>query len=355
MTQSPTGDYGKPTTGMRQLGTSLEPDTLVLGVERTPTELFFVCSASDAPQIETDDWRLKISGDAIEREITIDHAELLAMPQRSVDAWLECAGNGRAMFSVAAGHTASSAMEDTAWTLGAMGMATWTGVPLRDVLELAGIGEAAAWVGVQGADVDNTEGEAAAMCLPLEKALDDDTLLAITMNDEPLLPAHGYPVRLLVPGWVGAYSVKWLRRIEVSTAWVPSWRADVYYRRRLADGTDLGPATSHPVKSCLALDWPAALAAGNQVIRGYARCGDHRVARVEVSIDTGPWFDVPIVADLGRWGWYPFEFAWNAGPGEHHIRTRAWDSDGNGQPESIDYCPNTILWNAVTAHPVVVG
>jgi len=346
---------GKDLTGMRLVKSSLEPTTMDLGIERTPTDLFFVCSGCEAPTIAANEWQLAIAGDAVAAPVTIDYTTLRALPHRRVESWLECAGNGRAMFELAGGYPRPTAAEDTAWTLGAMGMASWVGVSLRDVFELAGVTDAAAWIGVEGADDDHDEGEAGAMCLPIDKALDADTILAFSMNDADLLPAHGYPVRLLVPGWVGAYSIKWLRRLEVSTTWVSSWRADVYYRRRLADGTDLGPATVHPIKSCLALKWPAELASGSQIIRGYARCGHSPVERVEISIDSGHWFDAGLIGGRGGWDWQPFEFEWAPTPGGHEIRSRAWAVDGATQPDTIDYHPNTILWNAVTAHPIRVS
>lgn len=325
-----------------------------LGIERTPLDRFFVCSGSDAPVIDAAAWKLAIDGDAVGESVTLDWAMLHALPQRTLDAWLECAGNGRQMFALAGGHSVSSEIIDTPWTLGGMGMAQWTGVSLRDVLALAGIDDAAQWVGVFGGDHDNVEGESAGMCLPLAKALDPDTIIATTMNDEPLNAAHGHPARLVVPGWVAAYSIKWIERIDVSRQWVPTWRGDVYYRRRTPEGADLGPATTHPIKSCLALDWPAEISAGVQKLRGYARCGDHQVARVEVSVDGGAWVEATMVGQLGRWGWQPFEFEWQATSGTHHVRTRAWDAAGNTQPDTIQSNPNTILWNAVTAHPITV-
>lgn len=325
-----------------------------LGVDRTPTDRFFVCSGSAAPIIDRDKWKLTVGGDAVAAAVELSFEDLQSLPRRRLDAWLECAGNGRAMYSLAGGHEPSPATVDTAWVLGGMGMASWTGVAVRDVLALAGIGPDAAWVSAVGGDLDNVEGEPAGMCMPLTKALDPDTLIATTMNDEPLLPAHGAPVRLLVPGWVGAYSVKWLASLEVSASWVPSWRADVYYRLRTPDGVDLGPATAHPIKSCLALDWPADLSVGPQRIGGYARSGGELIDCVEVSVDDGPWFEAPLSSEPGRWGWRPFAFDWDAEPGAHQIRSRAWDVSGATQPESMAYHPNTILWNAVTPHPVMV-
>lgn len=355
MGAAPQVDYGKPDDGMRRHTTSLEPATMDLGAERTPVDRFFVCSGSDAPRQSIDGWKLTIGGDAAASEMTIDWDMLQSLPQRELGAWLECAGNGRQMFALAGGHPVSPEVIDTPWTLGGMGMAQWTGVALRDVLDLAGVSPDAAWIGAVGADHDNVEGEPAAMCLPLAKALDVDTIIAVSMNDEPLVAAHGHPARLIVPGWVAAYSIKWLSKLVISASWVPSWRADVYYRLRTPTGDDLGPATAHPVKSCLALDWPATMAPGPSELRGYARCGTSEIDRVEFSVDGGPWAEAKPTRSLGRWGWQPFTCAWVAEPGEHEIRTRAWNRAGETQPDTNDAHPNTILWNAVTRHPIVVS
>lgn len=355
--KSPTipNDFGKPSRGFKDLGTSLEPNSLELGVDETPVGRFFVCSGCPAPNIDPETWRISIDGAAVSTAIELSIADLHALPQHTVHSWLECAGNGRAMYALAGGYEEARELADTGWTLGGMGIASWTGPRLRDVLALAGIEDSAAWVGPEGADDDHAEGEAARMSLPLDKALHDDTLVALTMNGEPLVRAHGAPARMLVPGWIGAYSVKWLRRIEVAPAWIPSWRADVYYVHRKPDGTKLGPATAHPLKSCLALPWPAELPSGPQTLRGYARCGTSVVERVEWSLDDGAWHEAVIEDIPGEWTWYPFSFELDLAPGRHQIRTRAWDANGATQPTHKDFHPNTILWNAVTRHPVVAG
>ncbi len=352
--------FGKPADHMRNIGTSLEPATMDLGVAQTPVEQFFVCSGSPAPRIDPEQWHLRLFGDAATTPVEITWEQLDALPTTTVHSWLECAGNGRAMYELAGGYIPAPTAQDTPWILGAMGMATWSGPTLSSVLELAGIGDNAQWIGPCGLDVDNDEGEAAAMCLPIDKALRPDTIVATAMNGQPLVGAHGAPARLVVPGWVGAYWVKWLDSIEISTDWIPSWRADVYYRRRLADGTDLGPATAHPIKSCLALPWPATFQVDGESleIRGYARCGVNPVARVEYSIDDGPWRNADLdhieASAESLWVWQPFNFRWSAEPGAHQIRTRAYDTEGNTQPDHLDFHPNTVLWNAVTRHPVTV-
>lgn len=352
---SPGHRHGKPTDGFRQLKLSLEPETMDLGIDTTPVTQFFVCSAGAAPLIDPDLWRLRIDGDAVTDTVELGLADLGSLDQHTETAWLECAGNGRRLYEFVDGHQPSGVDADTPWTLGAMAIGEWRGPRLGDVLDAAGLTSDAAWIAPTGADHDNTEGESIRMCMPLGKAVDPDTIVATQLNGEPLPDAHGNPARLIVPGWVGAYSVKWLERLEVSAQWIPSWRADVYYRLRSPDGTDLGPATTHPIKSSLALEWGAQLMAGPHRLTGYARSGEAPVERVEYSVDDGPWAAATLLPRRGRWGWQAFSLDWEAVPGDHQIRTRAWDDRGICQPDSVPYNPSTILWNAVTPHPVHVA
>jgi len=333
---------------------SLEPKTMDLGLDQTGIDRFFVCSVADAPEFDAATWSMTIDGPAAASPTEASLDDLRALPQHDLGAWLECAGNGRRLFELVDGHTAPPIDADTQWTLGAMGMASWRGPRLRDVLALASPTAAMAWVAPSGVDDDNIEDEAPKMCMPADKALHPDTIVALEMNGEPLTAEHGAPARVVVPGWIGAYSVKWLGRIELSDVWVPSWRADVYYQHRLPDGTALGPATAHPVKSCLALDWDAPLQTGTQEIVGYARVPGQPIGSVEWSVDGGDWQRAELVGPNDDWSWSPFRFEWVATPGRHEIRTRATAADGTTQPESMPYHPNTILWNAVTPHPVIV-
>ena len=345
--------FGKPQSGFRVHKRSLEPTTMALGVDATPIDRFFVCNVGDAVAVDAAAWVLSVGGDGAGRSLTLTIDDLRALPQHALDAWLECAGNGRRLFELVDGHVPSKLEADTQWTLGAMGMASWRGPRLADVLAGAEPSDAAAWVSPQGLDHHNVEGEPPRMCLPLDKAIDPDTILALEMNGAPLTIAHGAPVRLVVPGWIGAYSMKWIERIDITAGWVPSWRGDVYYRRREPDGTDLGPATTHPVKSSVALEWGESVPAGPVDLVGYARSGAGPITRVEWSVDEGPWQEAELVDLPGRWSWTPFRVRVDLAAGEHEIRTRATDSTGATQPDSVPYNPSTILWNAVTPHPLV--
>src|SRR5215510_5753134 len=177
----------------------------------TPTRLFFVRNHFDIPQIDAASWRLSVGG-CVARPLELTWNELNDMPQRTLLATLECAGNGRSFLA--------QKVPGVQWSAGAVAHAEWSGVPLRDVLELAGVDENAVEIVFEGADVgtesDHPEPMHFARGLPPAKAMHRDTLLALRMNGEPLTPSHGFPLRLLVPGWYGVASVKWLTRIEAS-------------------------------------------------------------------------------------------------------------------------------------------
>jgi DMSO/TMAO reductase YedYZ molybdopterin-dependent catalytic subunit len=347
--------YGKDTSGFTRLKTSLEPIVADLGIEQTPVERFFVCSGSAVPDPDATTWTMTIDGDAASSPVQVGFDDLTSLASHVVDAWLECAGNGRMMYDYVGGYPRSEDALDTRWTLGAMGMARWEGPRLSDAIKLATPTSEFRWLSPMGLDFDNEDGEPARMCIPAVKALDPDTIVALSMNGEPLLPAHGAPARLIVPGWVGAYSVKWLGRLELSSSWVNSFRADEYYQLRAPDGTKLGPATTHPIKSGLGLVWNAHMNPGPQIVRGYARATEAPIEAVEWSEDGGRWQQAELIRLNSKWGWTPFQFQWNATPGDHTLSTRATDSNGQTQPETMPFNPHTILWNAITPHPVRVG
>ncbi|KEZ78074.1 sulfite oxidase [Salinisphaera hydrothermalis] len=317
----------------------------------TPTDRFYVRNHDATPHIERDDWRLEITGDGVERSITLDYAALSELPRVSRIRAIECAGNARRFFAERFGHEAGGAQ----WHTGAIGVAEWSGVRLRDVLDLAGVTGHAVDVLPEGLDAGRF-----ARPLPIAKAMADDTLVALAMNGEPLPPDHGFPARLVVSGWLGAASVKWLGRIEVAcsprhTHWNTADYTLAGPRWPVEPPADGVPVTVMPVMSVVELDWPARLAAGRQVIRGRAFSGEARVARVEYTIDDSPWRD----ADLGEpniaAAWVCWSFAWTATPGEHMIRVRATDEHGQCQPDAVPWNDHGVLFNAVVAHPVIVA
>ena len=336
---------------------TIEPLVGDLGGGITPVERFFVCTTTETQHVDRDGWTLTVDGDAAGAARTFTITDLTELDTHVVPAWLECAGNGRQLFEIVDGHPSGGGDGfDTQWMLGAMGQAVWSGVRLRDVLDLVGVDPSATVVGTHGPDPDGETLEGVddhvAMNLPIDKALDPDTIIATHMNGEPLPAEHGAPARLVVPGWIGTYWVKWLERLEVSSHPVRTWRGEEYYVHRTPDGVKGEPVTAHPVKSTLALPWEAELAEGPRTFRGYARSGSAEITKVEVAVDDGPWFAVAMTPTYGRWAWSLFEFQADLEPGDHVIRTRAHDATGAMQPDSQPYHPNTILWHTVTPHPI---
>ena len=249
------------------------------------------------------------------------------------------------------------------WGLGGVGMAEWRGVSAtRCPCVLAQIKPEAVHVCPVGLDVDGEEGGAKAP-LPVEKAMDPDTLLALEMNGETLPPDHGFPVRVITPGWVGTYSIKWVGSIQVTTEkqWVqrnttsyvlmgPQWPPEKYAP---ADGA---PVTQQTLKSSLTLEWPARLNCGPQTIRGFARSPDARIARIGWSADAGDsWRDAKLIEPIRRYGWVRFELEWDAPVGEHVLMTKAVDEAGRTQPETLPFNAGGYLFNMIHPHPVIVS
>ena len=210
------GGYVKVEAGFERIGGALEPRFERQKTYFTPNEDFFVCHSDPTPRLDTATWRLELLGDGLERPRTLTFDYLAGLPRHTVDCVLECAGNHRTLFESVMGEDLSRRADVTItrWHLGGVGMARWGGVRLADVLALAGVKDAAAHVMPVGLDITREEDEdGVRVPLPRDKALDPDTIIAFTMNGQPLPPDHGFPARLIVPGWVGTYSIKWLGRI----------------------------------------------------------------------------------------------------------------------------------------------
>jgi DMSO/TMAO reductase YedYZ molybdopterin-dependent catalytic subunit len=346
--------YGKDVSGYRRVGSGLEALSIPDPFVTTPTAQFFVYSAGHHVDVDAPSWSLRLRGE-VDAEVSVGLEQLRSLPQHEVTSWLECAGNGRRLFIEAAGYDIPDRNMQTPWMLGGLGLAHWSGPRLRDVLDLAGVSTAAKWIAPCGLDDDTAEPEPPRMCLPIDKALDDDTIIALVMNGEPLPTAHGAPARLLVPGWIGAYSMKWIDEIQVSNEWVSSWRSDEFYVLRDAAGTMIGPATTHPVKSNLAMNYPATLDAGAQLLAGVARSGEAPITNVVWRIDGGEWRPAELGEVAARWAWTPFTIDVDLTSGEHIIETRATDGAGNVQPAIQPPHPNGVLWHAITPHPITAN
>jgi sulfite oxidase len=310
----------------------------------TANDAFYVRGHGAVPEVDPSAWRLRVDG-FVERELELSLTTMReAFRERELTATLQCAGNRRA------GLIAIRDIPGEApWGPGATGTATWTGVALADVLALAGPLPHATYVGFEGADLcaEAKPVERFGGSIPLDKARRPEVLLAWAMNGEPLPPVHGAPLRVVVPGYIGARSVKWLERVEVRSGPWPGYFQHVVYRLLPEDGTP-GPGAGMPL-GVVALNSdvlsPAdgeSVAAGPVEVRGYAFAGGERhVDRVDVSIDGGKtWSQAELLEDLGPWAWRHWRTMVDLVPGEHEILVRAWDSSAATQPED-----EAGLWN----------
>lgn len=322
----------------------------------TPRHLFFVRNNSDSVDLDTSNWRLSIDGDAIAQPLGLSYDRIRNLPSRTVVSYLECAGNHRAMFDIVKGQAAKG----TQWMTGGIGNGEWTGVSLRDVLTLAGITDDAISVLVIGQDTDSPEGGFRRV-IPVDKAMHPDTLLAYALNGDALPKDHGYPVRALLPGWVGSSSIKWVSRIIVSSErlWTRNNTTsyvligDEYPPEGEADGEAI---TTQTIKSALALPWPAKLPVGLHRIHGYAHSPADSIKSVEWSDNSGnSWQQATVLEPQVQYSWVRFEFAWNAQRGEHTIMTRATDAQGNTQLDAIPFNEKGYLFNQPLPHPITVS
>jgi DMSO/TMAO reductase YedYZ molybdopterin-dependent catalytic subunit/mono/diheme cytochrome c family protein len=326
----------------------LETPVALLDSFLTPAPSFFVRSHMSVPQVEEATWTLAIEGE-IATPAAISIAELKRMPRATVTATMECAGNGRAFFA--------PPVAGIQWRRGAVGTARWTGVRLVDLLKRAGVRESATHVWMSGADRPMGTQPAFVRQLPMGKAMHPDTLIAYAMNDGAIPLLNGAPLRLIVPGWEGAYSLKWLNRLTVARDEHDGfWVANAYRvpRTPVAPGSVVSARETAPlqglvVKSLITRPLDGALVApGTTMIAGYAWAGEDRIARVEISIDDGvSWKAARLTGQQIRYAWRRFEYAADLVDGSAHtIRSRATDARGDMQPLAPAWNPSGYLWNA---------
>lgn len=312
----------------RNYGLPLE----ALRYDVTPTGLHYLLSHFDIPALDEQAWRLAVTG-RVGRALTLSLDEIKALPAKTLRVTLECAGNGRAGM---APHYASMP-----WLHEGTGTAEWTGTPLKNVLEQAGLRDDATEISFLGADrgFDRGVEHAFGRSLKPVHALDDDVLLVYAMNGAPLLPQHGAPMRLIVPGWYGMASVKWLVGIEALDRPFDGYQQVVGYHYR-ANADDPGtPVTHIQVRSLIEPpgipDWytrQRLVDAGRVELHGRAWSGAGvPVTRVEVGID-GTWHAASLESSPHRYAWRRWTLMWDAAAGEHELCARATDANGGVQP-----------------------
>jgi sulfite oxidase len=323
----------------------------------TPNDVFFVRQHLPRPTIEEGDFRLSING-RVSREIQLSVADLRKLPQYTVPAVLECTGNGRGFFR--------PRVAGAQWGRGAIGNAEWSGPRLLDVLKLAGAEtQAAAFVTANGADVGIAKTPDFIRSLPMRKAVDPNTLLSLNMNGEPLSPLHGFPLRLVVPGWNGASWVKWVTSLSVTNERDQGFYMNPAYRfpkHPVPPGTAANPADLEVIEAMPVKSYITGHADGDKIplstttLRGIAWAGEERITKVEVSTDSGvSWSEAQLSAKALPFTWRLWTIDWKpAAPGYYTILSRATDSARRVQPIIPVWNPSGYLFNAVDRIGVIV-
>ena len=319
----------------------------------TPTGLHYLVAHWDIPSIDTASWRLTAGGQ-VRRPLELTLEEIRARPRRTLSVTLECAGNGRGWLT--------PRPISLPWLGEAIGTAEWTGTPLRGLLEDIGLDAGAVEVVFRAADrgIQGDEEQSYARSLPLSEATRPEVLLAYEMNGRPLEPQHGFPLRLIVPGWYGMTSVKWLTAIEVVTKPFEGFQQAIAYRYQ-RDADDPGKPVSRARVRALMI--PPGIPdffsrrryvdPGRVTLSGRAWSGRGPIERVEVAVD-GEWSDATLAMPIGEFAWRGWSFDWTATTGEHELACRAADAAGNVQPLDPPWNYQGMGNNVVQRIPVVV-
>lgn len=328
----------------------------------TPTKRHFVRNNALVPDRarnrDPQGWVLKIDGE-VDRPLELSLSDLEAMPAVTLPLMVECGGNGRANFD--------PPVRGNPWDRGAVGCAEWTGVRLRDILEQAGLKDTAVYTGHYGEDPPIGQAEPFSRGIPIDKAMEEHTIVAYKMNGAPIDPLNGYPARIVVPGWIGSASQKWVNRIWVRDQVHDSAKMTGYSYRvpayPVVPGSrppeeDMVIATSWVIKSMITRPEPEKKLRPYEhlTVRGHAWAGDGFVEKVEVSTDYGQhWHTAELREPPNRYAWYTWETRTQfPGKGYYEIWARAYDTEGNRQPIRQPWNPKGYLGNVIHRVPVLV-
>jgi DMSO/TMAO reductase YedYZ molybdopterin-dependent catalytic subunit len=323
--------------------------------EITPLGLHYLLVHYDIPVVDPDTWRLTIGG-RVRAGLELSLDDLRTRDAVTAPVTMECAGNGRALLA--------PRPVSQPWLTEAVGTAEWTGIRLRDLLDDAGLGADAVEVVFTGLDrgVEGGVEQLYERSLTVADAQRDDVLLAYACNGVPLPPQHGFPLRLVVPGWYGMTSVKWLQRITVVDEPFTGYQMVTGYRMRSGDDDPGTPITRIEPRALLAppgipdfMTRRRFLDAGAQRLAGRAWSGWGAIERVEVSTDSGTTWEAATIGDPpGPAAWAPFAFDWDAPAGEHVLCARAHDASGRSQPAAPPWNVGGYANNAPQCIPVTV-
>ena len=306
----------------------------------TPTGMHYLVIHFDIPDVNADRWMLQVGG-LVSQPLSLSLDDIKKRPARTMAVTMECAGNGRALLN--------PRVFSQPWFNEGIGTAEWTGTPLKGILDEAGLTDGAVNIVFSGAD-QGIQGEVLQVyqrSLNIEESMREEMMLVYEMNGQPLQPQHGYPLRLLLPGWYGMASVKWLDRIEAVGDQFQGYQMAKSYRYTQDTEEPGEPVTLIRVRALMIppgipdtmsrVRW---LTAGQQSLTGRAWAGRLGVSRVEVSVDDGStWSEATLGEQVSTFAWREWSFDWNAVPGWHTLSVRATDTEENVQP--IDQ-----FWNA---------
>ncbi len=298
----------------------------------TPTGMHYLLIHFDIPEVDGTTWRLNVGG-LVSRPVSLTLDEIKERPATTITVTMECAGNGRAFLA--------PRPLSQPWLLEAIGTAQWTGTPLCGLLEEAGVDDTAVEVlftgidqGIQGEEVHYYQ-----RSLSIGDATREEVLLAYQMNGEPLQPQHGYPLRLIVPGWYGMTSVKWLNRIEAIAQPFQGYQQTQNYRYSQTPDDTGEPVNLIRVRALMIppgipdfVTRTRLVGAGNVTLRGRAWAGRAGISRVEVSVDGAAWSDARLEEEAPPYAWRRWSFEWGARAGRYTLSVRATDTEGNVQP-----------------------
>jgi sulfane dehydrogenase subunit SoxC len=321
----------------------------------TPVGLHYLLIHYDVPHVDETTWELAIGG-RVQRPCQLTLQDLRARPAVTERVTMECAGNGRMAMS--------PRPLSQPWGVEAVGTGEWTGTPLRPLLEEAGVLDDAVEVVFTGLDagIENGVEQRYARSLPMAEALREDVLLVYELNGQALPVQHGYPLRLVVPGWYGMGNVKWLSDISIVNRPFDGYQQTHAYRWR-TEQDESGTPLSRMVPRALMippgipdfLTRDRHLAAGPALLEGRAWSGHAPMQRVEVSTDGGRvWGDAVLEPQVDRYAWVGWSYRWQPSPGTHELLCRATDQDGNTQPLQAEWNLGGYAGNAVQRVTVTV-
>jgi sulfane dehydrogenase subunit SoxC len=325
-----------------------------LRYDTTPVGMHYLLIHFDIPAADAATWTIEVSG-RVARPLTLSIEDLLSRPAVTMPVTMECAGNGRARMD--------PRPHSQPWLDEAIGTGTWTGTPLAPILEEAGLEPDALEIVFGGADHGEQGGveHDYERSLSLADATRDEVILAYELNGHPLPPQHGFPVRLLVPGWYGMTSVKWLRSITAVAEPFEGFQMWAYRLRQREEDEGTPVTRMMPRALMLPPGFPdfftrsRTVDAGTVDLEGRAWSGWGIVTRVEISVDGGAsWGDARLAEPVGLHAWRGWKYRWAAGPGEHDLMVRASDEAGNVQPLEQPWNEHGFSNNLVQRVPVLV-